>query len=156
MMLNFYPCSMCYRFHVQRTKQDLQYGKAPEIDKSSMDTVISEMLYIEYFQVHIAARNAKRSLSECLDVTCIRSNQDESRNRFGGFMKKLKIEQNYSKVRFIRSLIMFQLKFSVIKTLKLLLRLIVIKKNCPDQWSKISQLDGECKNDAVKEEVKGY
>ena len=31
----------------------------------------------------------------------------------------------------------------------------MIKKNCPDQWSKISQLDGECKNDAVKEEVKG-
>ena len=37
MMLNFYPCSMCYRFHVQRTKQDLQYGKALEIDKFSME-----------------------------------------------------------------------------------------------------------------------
>ena len=26
-MLNLYPCSLCYKFHVQRTKQDLQFGK---------------------------------------------------------------------------------------------------------------------------------
>jgi len=43
----------------------------------------------------------------------------------------------------------------VIKTIKLLLRLIVIKKTCPEQWAKISHLDNECKNKAVKEEVKG-
>ena len=26
MSLNFYPCSLCYKFHVQRTKQDLKFG----------------------------------------------------------------------------------------------------------------------------------
>ena len=52
------------------------------------------------------------SLSKCSDVTCIRSNQEESKNQFGGFMKKLKIEQSYSKVRFSDFLQFFSLIFS--------------------------------------------
>lgn len=116
MMLNFYPCSMCYRFHVQRTKQDLQYGS-----------------YCS---------------TEC---------KEEFIRMFGRNMHSIKSRRVQESIWRLHEEIEDRTKlFKIIKTLKLLLRLIVIKKNCPDQWSKISQLDGECKNDAVKEEVKEW
>ena len=49
----------------------------------------------------------------------------------------------------------FKRYLSVIKTMKLLLRILIIKKHCPAQWAKIRQLDGECNNRSVRLDVKG-
>ena len=76
---------------------------------------------------------------------------------FGSFMKRSKIEQNSTKVSFYFLSIFHQISTpSVIKTMKLLLRILIIKKTCPKQWAKIRQLDGECNNRSVRLDVKGF